>query len=100
MSTILSFSPGSLANEDAAIIAIECCTKNIKCWMYSNKFMVNHGETEVIIFGTRQQLSKAKIDHIGVSDCEIKPTTSVRNPGTFALMYNLPWRLILPRSAA
>ena len=45
--------------------------------------MLNNGKTGCIVTGTRQQLAKVKIDHIiRVSDCEIKPTTSVHGEGT------------------
>ena len=51
--------------------------------MCSNKLTLNNAKTEFIIIGTRQQLSKVKIDRIRVGDCDIKPTMSMRNLGTW-----------------
>ena len=77
----LSFSPKSLANQDAAIIAMECFIKDVKNWMCSDKLKLNNGKTEIIIIGTRPQLSKVKINHIRVGACDIKPTTLWRTLG-------------------
>ena len=79
----LSLSPKSLANQDAAIIAMECFIKDVKNWMCSDKLTLNNGKTEIIIIGTRPQLSKVKIDHIRVGACDIKPTTLGRTLGTW-----------------
>ena len=62
---------------------MEWCIKDVQNWMCSDKLTMNNGKTEFIIIGTRPQLSKVKINHIRVGDCEIKPTTSVRNLGTW-----------------
>ena len=51
--------------------------------MCSDKLTLNNGKTEFIIIETRPQLSKVNIDHIRVGDCDIKPTTSVRNLGAW-----------------
>ena len=77
----LSFSPKSCASQEAAINSMECCVDDIKNWMCSDKLMLNDEKTEFIVIGTRQQLSKVKIDHIRVGDCEIAPVASVRNLG-------------------
>ena len=74
---------------------MECCIKDVKDWMCSDKLTLNNGKTEFIIIETSPQLSKVKIDHIRVGD--IKPTTSVRNLGTW-FDEKFTTRLILPRS--
>ena len=79
----LSFRPKSLADQDTAIIAMEWCITDVKNWMCSDKFTLNNGKTEFIIIGIRPQLSKGKIDYIRVGACDIKPTTLVRNLGTW-----------------
>ena len=81
----LSFSPKSLADQDAAIIAMayQCKKLVVKNWMCSDKLTLNNGKTEIIITGTRPQLSKVKIDHIRVGACDIKPTTLGRTLGTW-----------------
>ena len=41
--------------------------------------MINDAKTEFLIIGTRQQLGKASIESIIISDTLIKPLESVRN---------------------
>ena len=53
--SVVQFNPKDLANQDAAIIAMECCIKDIKNWMCSDKLMLNNGKTEFIIIGTSPQ---------------------------------------------
>ena len=43
----LSFIPKSLANQDAAIIAMECCIKDGKNWICSDKLMLNNDKVKL-----------------------------------------------------
>ena len=79
----LSFSPTNLANQQEAINAMESCIRDIKSWMCSDKLKLNDDKTEFIIIGTRQQLSKVKINNIVIGESEIKPVSSVRNLGAW-----------------
>ena len=71
----------NLANQQEAINAMESCIRDIKSWMYSDK--LDDDKTEFIIIGTRQQLSKVKINNIVMGESEIKPVSSVRNLGAW-----------------
>ena len=45
--------------------------------------MLNDGETEFLIIGTRQQLSKVSIQSIKIGQTEVSPVASARNLGTW-----------------
>ena len=68
---------GSDASQDAAIRAMEDCICDIRRWMTHHQLMLNDGKTEFLIVGSRQQLTKANIDHIHIGTSEIKPADSV-----------------------
>ena len=51
--------------------------------MSRNKLMVNSGKTEVMIIGTRQQLTKVELRSLHVGDVEVSPVGVVRNLGTW-----------------
>ena len=45
--------------------------------------MLNDGKTELLVLGTRQQLSKINISHLRVGDATVVASTSVRNLGSY-----------------
>ena len=45
--------------------------------------MFNDTKTELIIIGSKHQLSKVSIDSIKVGDSQIKPSETVRNLGSW-----------------
>ena len=51
--------------------------------MFSMKLKLNSDKTEFILIGTRQQLTKINIPHISVGDTEIRPSSVVRNLGSW-----------------
>ena len=55
------------------------CIANVRSWFIANRLMINDAKTEFLIIGTRQQLGKASIESIIISDTLIKPLESVRN---------------------
>ena len=79
----LSFRPNSSAAQDQAAKAIEDCIADVRSWLVSHKLMFNDSKTEFLIIGTRQQLSKIKIDSVRVGDGDIRPVDSVRNLGSW-----------------
>ena len=45
--------------------------------------MLNDGKTEVLVLGTRQQLSTSNISHLRVGNATVAASTSVRNLGSY-----------------
>ena len=66
-----------------AVKAIDACIADVRSWLVSYKLLFNDSKTELLIIGTRQQLSKIKIDSVRVGDVDIKPVDSVRNLGSW-----------------
>jgi hypothetical protein len=52
-----------------------------KTWMQSNLLMLNDSKSEVVLLGTKQQLSKLSCLEISIGNVNIKPCTKVRNLG-------------------
>ena len=79
----LSFSPSSCVNEEQAVQVIQDCVADIKSWARQHSLMLNDGKTELLVLGTRQQLSKTNISHLRVGDATVAASTSVRNLGSY-----------------
>ena len=79
----LSFSPSFCANVEQAVQVIQDCVADIKSWARQHSLMLNDGKTELLVLGTRQQLSKINISHLRVDDAIVAPSTSVRNLGSY-----------------
>ncbi|XP_068738659.1 uncharacterized protein [Montipora capricornis] len=79
----LSFRPHSSASQDLAVSAIESCVGDVRAWLVSHRLMFNDTETELLIIGSKHQLSKVSIDSIKVGDSQIKPSEAVRNLGSW-----------------
>ena len=74
------FSPRS----NDQILAIECiedCVSDIQNWMLQHRLKLNDNKTEVIIFGTKQQLAKLTCDQVEFGNDRIKIVDKVRNLG-------------------
>src|SRR5271163_1466797 len=57
------------------------CIADIRSWMQANLLMLNDSKTEVILLGTKQQLSKLSNLQILVGSAKIKSCDKVRNLG-------------------
>ena len=77
----LPFRPHSSASQDLAVSAIESCVADVRAWLVSHRLMFNDTKTELLIIGSKRQLSKVSIDSIKVGDSQIKPSETVRNLG-------------------
>ena len=66
---------------DAAVESIEQCVTEIRIWMKTNSLKLNDYKTEVIVFGSAQQLKKITLQALRVGDCEVRLTHCVRNLG-------------------
>ena len=51
--------------------------------MTTNKLLLNDDKTEFVVIGTKPQLAKVQLDNISIGQCEITPTSSVRNLGVW-----------------
>ena len=69
------------ANVDGAIGRLEKCCHDIRTWMRSNFLKLNDGKTEVLLIGSRQQLSKIALTGVTVGESLIAPATTVRDLG-------------------
>ena len=64
----MSFCPDSFAARDQAIKAIEVCIADVRAWLVSHRLMFNDSQTEFLMIGSWQQLSKVTIASIKVGD--------------------------------
>ena len=69
------------ANVDGAIGRLEKCCHDIRTWMRRNFLKLNDDKTEVLLIGSRQQLSKIALPGVIVSESLIAPATAVRDLG-------------------
>ena len=79
----LSFRPDSTTSQDKAVFSMERCISDIRAWMTNNYLKLNDTKTEFLVIGSRQQLTKIKIDSIRSGSTEIKKVSSVRNLGVW-----------------
>ena len=78
----LSFKPISNISQEDAVRAMECCIEKIRRWLIHDR-LLNDDKTEFIIIGTRQQLKKLQAMNIKVGGSEIKPSSQVKNLGSW-----------------
>ena len=76
-----SFKPRSPLNLQDAIKKLEHCIADVRHWMLTNKLKINDTKTEVMVIGSRQQLTKVNINGIKIGNDVIKPVRSLRNLG-------------------
>jgi hypothetical protein len=60
---------------------VSSCVTDIKQWMQLNLLMLNDSKTEVILLGSRQQLSKIGNLEVEIGSTKIKSCDNVRNLG-------------------
>ena len=72
---------GNNISEMEAKLSLEECLSNIIKWMADHKLKMNNDKTEVIVYGTKQQLNKLNIKSINVGGTEVKCVMSVRDLG-------------------
>ena len=81
------------ANVDGAIGRLEKCSHDIRTWMRSNFLKLNDGKTEVLLIGSRQQLSKIALPGVTVGESLIAPATTVRDLGA---VFDMPHMTMVP----
>ena len=78
-----SFSASSVDSQLNAKRKIESCLQNVAAWMTENRLKLNSDKTEILIIGTRQQLSKMTYESINVCGEDIKSSSYIRNLGVY-----------------
>ena len=71
----------SVKESNTSANCISNCIADIRSWMQSNLLMLNDSKTEIVLLGTRQQLSKLGSLQISVGSANIKLCSKVRNLG-------------------
>ena len=72
---------GDLENEATVIKQLDECLLDIMHWMNQKKLKMNNSKTEIILYGTKQQLSKVNISSVNVGGIEVKCVDHVRDLG-------------------
>ena len=72
---------GDLENEATVIKQLDECLYDIMYWMNQKKLKMNNSKTEIILYGTKQQLSKVNISSVTVDGIEVKCVDHVRDLG-------------------
>ena len=62
---------------------MEQCIRAIRAWMQANKLKLNENKTEVMLIGTRQQLSKVNLGTLTVGDTSVAIVNKARNLGVW-----------------
>ena len=62
-------------------MAMEQCIRSIRAWMQADKLKLHENKTEVLLIGTRQQLSKVHLDTLTVGDTNVAIVNKARNLG-------------------
>ena len=75
----LSFSPIQPGGKDKCLQFLGACISNIHLWMRTNLLKLNDDKTELIVLGTRQQLSKVGNVSIMIGNDTILAVPSVQN---------------------
>ena len=79
----LSFKPISNISQEDEVRAMECCIEKIRCWLIHDRLLLNDDKTEFIIIGIRKQLKKLQAMNIKVGGSVIKPSSQVKNLGSW-----------------
>ena len=69
--------------ERETILMLEKCLGKIKIWMDENWLKMNCSKTELILFGSRQQLQKCVTTHINVNGDEIHRSIIIKYLGAW-----------------
>ena len=62
---------------------MEQCIRAIRAWMQADKLKLTENKTEVMLIGTRQQLSKVNLGTLTVGDTSAALVNKVRNLGVW-----------------
>ena len=77
---VLSFVP-NIENQKTSFLTMESCINEIRSFFLLNDLKINDSKTEIIIFGTKQQLNKLNNIDLHIGNSNIKISSSVCNLG-------------------
>ena len=77
----LSIEAGNPSNVSSVLAQLDCCLNDIITWMTTHKLKMNQSKTEIIFYGTKQQLSKLNIEKVNVGGINVKCVDQVRDLG-------------------
>jgi len=72
---------GNQQNEELVLQQLNICLKDVINWMTTFKLKMNNSKTDIIMYGTSQQLAKVNISSIDVGGCQLKCVDQVRDIG-------------------
>lgn len=75
------FRAGETESEAVVIQQVSDCLNDIVLWMNRFKLKMNNSKTEIIVYGTRQQLSKLNITSVNVGGIIVNCVDTVRDLG-------------------
>ena len=78
-----SFNPNNKAQQHQIKTKLEWNMKSINDWMNANCLKMNPSKTEIINFGSRQQLKKCELNHLTVCENRVESSHIVRYLGTW-----------------
>ena len=76
----LSFKPNT-TSQDQVLQAMENCIEKIRKWIIHDRLLINDSKTELILIGSKQQLSKLQPISISVGNSVINNSSEVKNLG-------------------
>ncbi|XP_060561618.1 uncharacterized protein LOC132721348 [Ruditapes philippinarum] len=71
----------NIENETYVLEQLSACLDDISSWMAKYKLKINNAKTEIILYGTTQQLAKVDIPGVNVGGCFVKCVDHVRDLG-------------------
>ena len=77
----IALKPNSLKSIQQSVTEIETCVSAIRNFMLINQLKINDNKTEIVIIGSRQQLSKLPDIHIKIGSINVQPIDTVTNLG-------------------
>ena len=77
----LKFQAGNPDSVSMVLDQLDSCLNDIITWMTTFKLKMNQSKTEIIIYGTRQQLDKLNITSINVGEVNVTCVDHVRDLG-------------------
>ena len=72
---------GDAQSETIVIEQLSECLQDIILWMNQKKLKMNNSKTEIILYGTKQQLAKVNISSVNVGGIDVKCVDHVRDLG-------------------
>ena len=79
--TAFRIQAGDAQSETIVIKQLSECLQDIILWMNQKKLKMNNSKTEIILYGTKQQLAKVNISSVNVGGIDVKCVDHVRDLG-------------------